>query len=284
MVLSDDYEAGNLLASDSHNLAVIMLLANHTELYAAERARVEATLAAAAAASADAANTAAAAPGLKRGGRQRRGAHQAPIFCEILDTRTQQLVADHPTLGDACHFLVSNRLISKIMAMVSEDRNVAAILTDLLGPDMALGLKPSRTYAAPDESVSFYAIMKRAQRLNHVSARRRNGLLRSISLFSAARLCGLLRTPLQIILGYQKRDDIREMAINPKDKAVPKVWGAYDFITIVRVRFRCFAVSLHKLTRDPRDPLWSVARGNTRRSSARPTPMRPLAPKRGLRF
>jgi hypothetical protein len=38
-----------------------------------------------------------------------------PIFCEILDTRTQQLIESHPTLGDACHFLVSNRMTSKVI-------------------------------------------------------------------------------------------------------------------------------------------------------------------------
>jgi hypothetical protein len=37
-----------------------------------------------------------------------------PIFCEVLDSRTQKLISSHPTLGKSCQFLVSNRLISKV--------------------------------------------------------------------------------------------------------------------------------------------------------------------------
>ena len=34
-----------------------------------------------------------------------------PLFCDILDPRTQKLLKEHPSLGKASHFLVSNRLI-----------------------------------------------------------------------------------------------------------------------------------------------------------------------------
>ncbi len=91
-----------------------------------------------------------------------------PIFCEILDQRTQQLIAEHPSLGKACHFLASNRLISKILAMVSEAREVAAILRNLLSGSIAICLKSSSTYVDAAEIVPFYTIQKRAQLLDHV--------------------------------------------------------------------------------------------------------------------
>ena len=76
-------------------------------------------------------------------GHDRRGKHGLPVYCEILDTRTQQLIESHP--GDdvsSCHFLVSNRLISKVLAMVSEDRAVRAILDQLLSGNTQLTLIP----------------------------------------------------------------------------------------------------------------------------------------------
>ena len=113
--------------------------------------------------------------GLKRnpatksdGGDDAKGKPSQPIFCEILDQRTQQLIESHPTLGDACHFLVSNRLISKIMAMVSEDRAVAEILNILLSGELSMCLKPSSLLVAPSEFVSFFVLQKRAQRIDMV--------------------------------------------------------------------------------------------------------------------
>ena len=92
-----------------------------------------------------------------------------PIFCEILDQRTQLLISEHPSLGTACNFLVSNRLISKVMAMVAEDRKVAKILDLLLSGSISMCLKPSRLYVKSKEIVSFFTIQKRAQQLNHVT-------------------------------------------------------------------------------------------------------------------
>ena len=86
------------MMSDSHNLAAIWLLRHHRALRnLAEssnldsRKIMEYTL---------------------------EKASSQPIFCEVLDTRTQQLIEEHPTMSESSHFLVSNRLISKVLAMV----------------------------------------------------------------------------------------------------------------------------------------------------------------------
>ena len=63
---------------------------------------------------------------IKRDKKKKRVTETRPIFCEILDTRTQKLLQAHPKLGQSCNFFVSNRLMSKVLAMVAEDRKVSA--------------------------------------------------------------------------------------------------------------------------------------------------------------
>ena len=114
----------------------------------------------------------------------RRVKPQKPIFCEILDARTQQLIKDHPTLGESCHYLVSTQLISKVLAMVAEDRKIAKILNllfsgvicircshcflfTLLAWTLSLlfvpSIKSSELYSSPSDKVSFFVLAKRAQ-------------------------------------------------------------------------------------------------------------------------
>jgi hypothetical protein len=204
LVISDERELGDLMASDSHNLACILLLRHHVELTAVENDR----------------NAEASTGGLSRESKVRsvedtkeEGENEMaevkvtpsqPIFCEILDTRTQKLIADHPSLGQSCHFLVSNRLISKVLAMVAEDRKVSKILNILLSGVTSIMLKSSELYVAPSERVSFFVVAKRAQRLN------------------------------QICIGYQMKACLTDIFVNPKDKDVPKYWTDCDFIMIAR--------------------------------------------------
>jgi hypothetical protein len=118
-VISDELEAGNLMASDSHNLACILLLRNHIELRASELARMGGDKKKASApASLDEPSKKKASSKVKvkegsassaltkklKGGSS--SSPDQPIFCEVLDTRTQKLIASHPTLGKNCQFLV----------------------------------------------------------------------------------------------------------------------------------------------------------------------------------
>ena len=75
-----------------------------------------------------------------------------PVFCEILDTRTQQLIEKHPTISAETHFLISNRLISKVLAMIAEDRKVCAILNILLSGVSAFLLPLQRTHEELEKS------------------------------------------------------------------------------------------------------------------------------------
>ena len=120
-MISDELEAGNLMASDSHNLACILLLRNHIELRASESARlngdkkkatpsVKASKDTTAAAKTKASGKSASA--LTKKPKVGSSTPEQPIFCEVLDTRTQKLIASHPTLGKNCQFLV--RCISRV--------------------------------------------------------------------------------------------------------------------------------------------------------------------------
>jgi hypothetical protein len=201
LVISDEMDSGDLMASDSHNLACILLLRHYDELTELDEIRLRGESAAKAlrksiaarespgtgsfeetkwgssSASASAAASAASAVAAQGGDSRDRssnnkqfegGLKTQPIFCEVLDTRTQKLLANHPTMGSACHLLVSNRLISKLMAMVAEDRTVSAILTILLSGDITVTLKKAEHYVAFGERASFFVLAKRVQKMNEV--------------------------------------------------------------------------------------------------------------------
>jgi hypothetical protein len=197
LVISDENDLGDLMASDSHNLACILLLRHHNELTEVELSRTASahtgglSRSAGVRAEYESEGTEKKLLLVTSGGGYESAKHDGvaafqatadmhrhkpqiahsaaqPIFCEILDTRTQKLIASHPTLGSSCHFLVSNRLISKVMAMVAEDRKVCAILNILLSGVISCMLKPSEIYVGLSERVSFFVVAKRAQRLNQV--------------------------------------------------------------------------------------------------------------------
>ena len=88
LVISDEQELGDLMRSDSHNLAAILLLRHHNELSAEELTRLSAIKSHGLVRSPS--------PSSSSGGKHKAkadddGMHYQPIFCEVLDTRTQQL-------------------------------------------------------------------------------------------------------------------------------------------------------------------------------------------------
>jgi hypothetical protein len=89
-------------------------------------------------------------------------------------------------MSSACHVLNSNRLLSKILAMVSEDRNVRKILDLILDGKVSMTIMPSLLYVDIKEEVSFLQIMKRAQFFRHT------------------------------VIGYQHAEMIQFTSINPK--------------------------------------------------------------------
>lgn len=123
---------------------------------------------------------------------------RCPTLVEILDARTQESVAQTPTLTRVSDFCQSAAMVSRSIAMVSEDRNVNEILTELLGGSgCGFEVQPAFIYVKPGESLTFMQLAKR-----------------------------LIQEREQIVIGYQLQPALTEedTVINPRDKDEPKTW------------------------------------------------------------
>jgi Trk K+ transport system NAD-binding subunit len=91
---------------------------------------------------------------------ERRG-RDLSIVSEMLDVRNRQL-ADVTRADD---FIVSDRIVSLMLAQISENKALNAVFADLFDPEGAeIYLKPAVDYVAPDTSVDFYTILEAARR------------------------------------------------------------------------------------------------------------------------
>jgi hypothetical protein len=194
VVISDyEHNAISPLQSDSHNLAAVLLLHNHRDLkFQAQRAAEDnGGIDEDEKLSDDESHVKFREPDIlatrSSPKPQQKSAFRAlPVFCEILESTTSKLIESHPYMSSACHVLNSNRLLSKILAMVSEDRNVRKILDLILDGKVSMTIMPSLLYVDIKEEVSFLQIMKRAQFFRHT------------------------------VIGYQHAEMIQFTSINPK--------------------------------------------------------------------
>merc|ERR1711991_138468 len=85
------------------------------------------------------------------------------IVCEILDSRTQETISKSRDVSSQSDFVQSNKMVSQILAMISEDASVNQILGELLHDKGAsIQVLPGRRYVHPNEKISFMEIQKRA--------------------------------------------------------------------------------------------------------------------------
>lgn len=83
-----------------------------------------------------------------------------PVLSEIRDPRTKALAE----IAEASDYVVSNEIVSMLMATVSENRQMNAVWSDLFDADgNEIYLKHARLYAGPNERVTFYDLMARAR-------------------------------------------------------------------------------------------------------------------------
>ncbi|HSM70944.1 MAG TPA: NAD-binding protein [Anaerolineales bacterium] len=83
------------------------------------------------------------------------------IVSEMLDLRNREL-AEATQVDD---FIVSEHLVSLMMAQISEDPDLYNIFMDLFDPDGAeIYLKPIGDYVATDQPVNFYTVVEAARR------------------------------------------------------------------------------------------------------------------------
>ena len=91
---------------------------------------------------------------------QKKNGVSKPVLSEIRDPRTKALAE----IAEASDYVVSNEIVSMLMAVVSENREMNAVWADLFDADgNELYLKHARHYAAANEKVTFYDLMARAR-------------------------------------------------------------------------------------------------------------------------
>ena len=92
--------------------------------------------------------------------------HQYSIVSEILDQRNRELAES----SRADDFIVSDRLVSLLMAQVSENKALNGVLGDLFDPVGAeIFLKPATDYIQAGVAVSFYTVVEAARRRGEVA-------------------------------------------------------------------------------------------------------------------
>jgi len=134
MVLADSSNETDVMHSDSHTLATLLLLRD-----------------------------------IQRVNGVRNAKSSVPCICEILDSRTQKTIASNRTVATASDFVQSNEMISQILAMIAENRAVKTILDELLGSKGSdLCVMDSARYAGPEEEITYFTLAKRAQDYNEV--------------------------------------------------------------------------------------------------------------------
>lgn len=173
MILSDQSREADIMHSDSHSLASLLLIRD-LQKRAAELS-----------------------------GEILESYQYCKCISEILDPRTQRTISTSSTILKLSEFIQSNELVSCILAMISESRDVRVILDELLGPKgAAFEVENATQYCAISERVSFWQLSKRAMMKG------------------------------EILCGYQMRGAIEETILNPPDKDKPRTWYAVDMIVL----------------------------------------------------
>ncbi|TMW63514.1 hypothetical protein Poli38472_002455 [Pythium oligandrum] len=181
MILSDESRETDIMHSDSHTLASLLLVRDlQMKMHHSSGAITDALDA-------------------------------SKCICEVLDPRTQRTISTSSTILRLSEFIQSNELISCILAMISESRDVRIILDELLGADGAtFEVDPSSRYCSQSESLSFWQLAKRVSSLG------------------------------EILCGYQMRGAIDETILNPTEKTVARTWSGVDLIILRKKHLPAF--------------------------------------------
>ncbi len=157
VVLSDDAFKGEVVYSDSHALATLLLIRGMQS-----RSGMPAG-----------GGTGSVHDGSSLGGSttqlQLLGA-QATMVVEILDPRTQRTVNEAVDVWSASDFIQSNEIISKMLAMISEEEAVKKILDQLMGATgTQLTLIPASELLSPNQEASFWELSRECTATRHAT-------------------------------------------------------------------------------------------------------------------
>ncbi|OQR88605.1 ion channel [Thraustotheca clavata] len=191
MVLCDFQRELDILNSDSHSLATVLLLRN---MQKNKKDQLKEQLFAPRIVDA-----------IERW--TRNVTNKCPCITEILDPRTQKTVATNSSISAHSDFVMSNELVSCMLAMISESRSVKKILHKLLSPKSnTFTVQKGSRYCASNEAMSYFQLSKRLIAIN------------------------------ELLVGYLPKIisplDPDMVVLNPKNKAIARRWSEYDLIVI----------------------------------------------------
>ena len=116
---------------------------------------------------------------------------------EILDSETKDLVA----AAGVSDYIMSNRLMSKVMAMVSEEASVGPLFEQLFAEEGdEIYVRDVRCYCEAGETLSFWEMGARARCVGDIA------------------------------IGYRRSDG--ELSLNPPEKTARMVWGEGDHLIV----------------------------------------------------
>ncbi|HEV7719568.1 MAG TPA: hypothetical protein VGO70_11400 [Arsenicitalea sp.] len=129
------------------------------------------------------------------------------VVSEMIDVRNRELAE----VTKADDFVVSNRLVSLMLAQASENANLSAIFDDLLDEEGSeIYMRPVTDYVAIDRPLTFYTIAEAARRRGEVAighVRKRNGMV------DARNMGGVVVNPTKsLALSYDDGDRIIVLA------------------------------------------------------------------------
>ncbi len=88
------------------------------------------------------------------------------IVSEMLDLRNRQLAE----VTRADDFIVSDHLVSLMLAQVSENKHLNAVFDDLFDPEGSeIYLKPATNYVKMGEAMTFHTVVEAAKRRNETA-------------------------------------------------------------------------------------------------------------------
>ena len=88
------------------------------------------------------------------------------IVSEMLDVRNRELAE----VTRADDFIVSDKLVSLLMAQISENKQLAAVFADLFDPEgCELYLKPAGDYVELGQPLNFYTVVEAARRRSEIA-------------------------------------------------------------------------------------------------------------------
>jgi len=139
------------------------------------------------------------------------------VISEILDSRTKLLVSQ----GGSSDYVASNELVSKVLAMVAEEKAIAELLNELFSAEgNEIYMRPARLYAELGEKASFWEVSARA-------------LVRGEVAFGYLRRPGLSDGEQEKADGEEDLGAVGYLMLNPTDKGRLVTWGREDMLVVI---------------------------------------------------